>query len=160
MGGTWASSSKHKSTDVSEAPMSATPPPTGVTITGSRTHRSTWTSFSSPPRRHLLCRCHRVCRAQGQPVQRKSGRRAAHDQAGTHAREFLQDRIVGGRRNHRYRLLCQPRFDLARSGVGPWHRLSGRGVLYWLFFAAMIVGVLLSSLTRGSFALHWRTRTV
>ena len=34
----------------------------------------------------------------------------------------------------------------------------GPGVLYWLFFAAMIVGVLLSSLTRGSFALHWRIR--
>jgi hypothetical protein len=30
--------------------------------------------------------------------------------------------------------------------------------VYWLFFAALAGGVLLSSLTRGSFALDWRPR--
>lgn len=34
----------------------------------------------------------------------------------------------------------------------------GPGVLYWLLFAALVAGVLLSSLTRGSFTLDWRIR--
>ncbi len=34
----------------------------------------------------------------------------------------------------------------------------GPEILHWLLFAAVIVGVLLSSLTRRSFALHWRIR--